>query len=119
MLRLNMTLDKTEITQILHTYVENFIANSSQITIDIAAKPKTGISANITILVEDSEENKTTVPHKALKPVLEPEQVKVEEPVKETKTTLDTLIEEPKEEELPVTGNASLNSIFSKVSNSI
>lgn len=100
------TLDKTEIINILHKYVDTMFHDSSNVSIELSTKPKSGISATITVSTPDE------IPVEAVP------QVELKKPVKEKKTItpLESLIvQEDEPEQKNNEDVVTSGSLFSKI----
>lgn len=104
---MHFTLDKAEIINILHKYVDSMFHDSSNVSIELSTKPKSGMSATITVSTSDKI------------PVETVPQVETKEPVKEKKTVtpLESLIVQEGEPEQKNNEDAvTSGSLFSKIS---
>lgn len=106
---MQFTLSKSEITNILHTYVDNLFRDSNNVTIELYSKPKSGIAATITV----SSLTEVPVETPVLEVVTAPEEVKEE---KKSPPPLETFMvqeDEPKEENKDSV--VTSGSLFSKI----
>ena len=91
---MQFTLNKNEITKVLHAYAGSLFRDSNNVTIELYSKPKSGISATITV----SSPTEVPVETPALEVVTAPEEIKEE---KKSPPPLETFMvqeDEPKEE---------------------
>ena len=106
---MQFTLNKSEITNILHTYVDNLFRDSNNVTIELYSKPKSGISATITV----SSLTEVPVETPALEVVTAPEEVKEE---KKSPPPLETfMVQENEPEEESKDSVVTSGSLFSKM----
>lgn len=107
---MQFTLSKNEIIDVLHRYVGNLFHDSSNVSIELFTKPKSGISATITV----SPANKVPVDVP-----LTVEEKKEVEPVKEPKKSpppLETfIVQEDEPEEENKENVVTSGSLFSKI----
>lgn len=107
---MQFTLSKNEIIDVLHKYVDGLFHDSSNVSIELFTKPKSGISATITV----SPANKVPVD---ISPTVE--EKKEVEPVKEPKKSpppLETFIVQENEPEEENNENVvTSGSLFSKI----
>lgn len=107
---MQFTLSKNEIIDVLHKYVDALFHDSSNISIELFTKPKSGISATITV----SATNK--VPVDIPPPIEEKKEV---EPVKEPKKSPPPLeafiVQEDESEEENKENVVTSGSLFSKI----
>lgn len=105
---MQFTLDKAEIINILHKYVDTMFHDSSNVSIELSTKPKSGMFATITVSTS------VKIPVEAVP------QVETKEPVKEKKKTvtpLESLIVQEDEPEQKNNEDAvTSGSLFSKIS---
>lgn len=104
---MQFTLSKNEIIEVLHKYVDGLFHDSSNVSIELFTKPKSGISATITVSTSDKI------------PVEVVPQAETKEPVKEKKTItpLESLIVQEDEPEQKNNEDAvTSGSLFSKIS---
>lgn len=104
---MQFTLSKNEIIDVLHKYVDGLFHDSSNVSIELFTKPKSGISATITVSTSDKL------------PVEVAPQAETEKPVKEKKTItpLESLIVQEDEPEQKNNEDAvTSGSLFSKIS---
>ena len=107
---MQFTLSKNEIINILHTYVDSLFRGSNNVTIELYSKPKSGISATITV----PSPTELSVETPVLGVVTASEDVKEE---KKSPPPLETFIvqeDEPKEENKDSV--VTSGSLFSKMS---
>lgn len=107
---MQFTLSKNEIIGVLHKYVDGLFHDSSNVSIELFTKPKSGISATITV----STTNKVPV---EVPPTVE--EKKEVEPVKEPKKSpppLETfIVQEDEPEEENKENVVTSGSLFSKI----
>lgn len=106
---MQFTLNKNEITNILHTYVNSLFRDSNNVSIELSTKPKSGVCATITV------PSLTEVPVET--PVLEvataPEEVKEK---KKSPPPLETfIVQEDEPEEENKENVVTSGSLFSKI----
>ena len=107
-------MDKAEIIEVLNTYVASMFDKNSSITIELKAKPKSGVIATITVIpnIEKIE------PIKIINPVIEGiKEVEENKPEKKKITPLTELIvEDEPEEENSSSEVVTSKSLFDKIS---
>lgn len=103
---MQFTLNKAEIIDILHKYVDTMFHDSRNVSIELSTKPKSGMFATITVSTSDK------IPVEAVP------QVETKEPVKEKKavTPLESLIvQEDEPEQKNNEDVVTSGSLFSKI----
>ena len=106
---MQVTLGKKEITNILHTYAGSLFRDSSNVTIELYSKPKSGICAIITV----PSPTEVPVETPALEVVTAPEEVKEE---KKSPPPLETfMVQEDEPEEENKDNVVTSGSLFSKI----
>lgn len=108
---MQFTLDKAEIINILHKYVDSMFHDSSNVSIELSTKPKSGMSATITVSTSDKIPVETVAQVET--------QAETKEPVKEKKTitSLESLIvQEDEPEQKNNEDTVTSGSLFSKIS---
>lgn len=110
-------MDKNEIIEVLNTYVASMFDKNSSITIELKAKPKSGVIATITVIpnIERIE------PIKIINPVIEEvkedkEVIKIEPEKKKITPLAELVIEDDVEEENSSSDIVTSKSLFDKIS---
>ena len=107
-------MDKAEIIEVLNTYVSSMFDKNSSITIELKAKPKSGVIATITVIpnIEKIE------PVKIINPVIE--EIKEVEEIKPEKKKItpltELIVEDEPEEENSSPEVVTSKSLFDKIS---
>ena len=107
-------MDKAEIIEVLNTYVASMFDKNSSITIELKAKPKSGVIATITVIpnIEKIE------PIKIINPVIE--EIKEVEEIKSEKKKItpltELIVEDEPEEENSSSEVVTSKSLFDKIS---
>ena len=110
-------MDKAEIIEVLNTYVASMFDKNSSITIELKAKPKSGVIATITVIpnIEKIE------PIKIINPVIEEikedkELVEIKPEKKKITPLTELIVEDEPEEENSSSEIVTSKSLFDKIS---
>lgn len=108
---MQFTFNKNEITNILHIYVDSLFRDSSNVTIELCSKPKSGVFATIT--VPSLTEVPVEIPALKVVTAPEPEEIKKE---KKSPPPLETfIVQEDEPEEENKDNVVTSGSLFSKM----
>lgn len=110
-------MDKNEIIEVLNTYVAAMFDKNSSITIELKAKPKSGVIATITVVPKIEKIDPVKIINPVIEEIKEDEEVVKIEPEKKKITPLSELvIEDEPEEENSSSEVVTSKSLFDKIS---